>query len=108
MALNENEILKRKEVALAAIKSAFGTVADEYGATEFVNHHLKELEAEYWVKHLGSAKPTPKSVFGILELRSHWDEDCVFDFTLPEEVTNYVISVRFNENGEVEEISMES
>ena len=108
MALNENEILKRKEVALAAIKSVLGTEADEYGATEFVNHHLVELEAEYWVKHLGPEKPMPKSVLGLLELRSQCNEGCVFDFTLPEKVTDYVISVRFNENNEVEEITMES
>ena len=31
-----------------------------------------------------------------------------FDFTLPEDVTDYVISVRFGGSGQVEEISMES
>jgi len=46
-------------------------------------------------------------------LRSHWGDDDdngleVFDFTLPDDVTDYVISVRFDANGEVEEISMES
>jgi hypothetical protein len=54
-------------------------------------------------------------VLDILELQSHWssgDEDDggieIFDFTLPEGITNYVISVRFNEAGQVEEITMES
>ena len=32
----------------------------------------------------------------------------VFDFTLSDEVTDYVISVRFDEAGSVEEVSMES
>lgn len=108
MALNEIEIQKRTVIALAAIKSAFGTEADEYGATEFVNHHIEELDAEYWKKHLGTEKPAPNKVLEILVLRDHWDEDCAFDFTLPEEVTDYVISVRFNEEGAVEEITMES
>jgi hypothetical protein len=31
-----------------------------------------------------------------------------FDFTLPDGVTNYIISVKFDEAGEVSEISMES
>ena len=31
-----------------------------------------------------------------------------FDFTLPDEVTNYVICVRYDDDGEVEDISMES
>ncbi len=46
-------------------------------------------------------------------LRSHWgdeDDDGIdtFDFTLPEDVTDSVISVRFDEKGQVEEITMES
>ena len=48
-------------------------------------------------------------------LRSHWgdeeeDEDGIdtFDFTLPEDVTDYVISVHFDEEGAVDDISMES
>ena len=47
----------------------------------------------------------------MLVLREHWggdDEIETFDFTLPEDVTDYVISVRFDESGQVEEISMES
>jgi len=46
-----------------------------------------------------------------LVLRSHWggaqDID-VFDFTLPHEATNHVISVRFDDNGAVKYISKES
>jgi hypothetical protein len=49
----------------------------------------------------------------MLELRSHWGAEAedgldTFDFTLPDDVTNYVIAVRFNEDGEVHDISMES
>lgn len=47
----------------------------------------------------------------ILQLRDHWggdDELETFDFTLLDEATQYVISVIFDESGEIEEISMES
>lgn len=49
----------------------------------------------------------------ILVLRSHWGEDDkdgidTFDISLPDDVTNYVISVGFDEDGNVAEITMES
>ena len=55
--------------------------------------------------------PEPTRVLDILQLRDHWggdDELETFDFTLPDEATQYVISVRFDDAGEIEEISMES
>ena len=49
----------------------------------------------------------------ILTLRSHWSEDDeqgidTFDLTLPNDVTDYVISVSFDEKGKVVEITLES
>lgn len=113
MPANEREIKKRTEIALSAIKAAYGTTDDEFGATLFVSHHLEELDVSYWEKYLKTASPEPIRVLDILTLRSHWgdeDEDGIdtFDFSLPGEITDYVISVRFNENGSVEDISMES
>jgi len=113
MPTNTAEVAKREKAALAAIRSAFGTAEDEFGATMFVSHHLEEIEASYWQTHLGTDKPEPVRVLDILSLRSHWGDDDddgidVFDFTLPGEVTDYVISVRFDDDGEVDEISMES
>ena len=113
MAEAEAEIKRRTSAALAAIRQAFGTEADEYGATLFVSHHLAEIDASYWEKHFGTAKPDPSRVLDLLELRSHWGDDDAdgidtFDFTLPEDATNYVVSVRFDEDGQVEQISMES
>ncbi|MDZ4405913.1 DUF2004 domain-containing protein [Prosthecobacter sp.] len=113
MSPNTSEIEKRRETALAAIKTAYGTEEDEFGATMFVSHHLEELDASYWLKHLQAASPEPTRVLDMLVLRSHWgDEDengiDTFDFTLPDEITNYVISVRFSEDGSVNDISMES
>ncbi len=98
----------REKAAIKAIKSAYGTPEQEDGVTLFAEHHIEELEPEYWVKHLGIKNPDPKKVLDLLVLREHWDEDRVFDFTLPENVTDYVISVEFDDNGEIEDITMES
>jgi len=113
MTVNAKETEKRTQLALSAIKSAYGTPEDEFGATMFVSHHLEELDGNYWEKHLETSSPEPIRVLDILTLRSHWgdeDEDGIdtFDFTLPDDVTDYVISVRFDEDGTVEDISMES
>jgi hypothetical protein len=114
MLITPYEIQRREKAALAAIKKAFGTEEDEFGATLFVSHHLDEIDGIYWQKHLGTAQPDPSRVLDLLELRSHWGEEDddegigTFDFTLPAGITNYVISVRFDGDGQVEEISMES
>lgn len=98
---------------MAAIESALGTEADEYGATLFASHHLEEIEPEYWLKHLKKTKPEHREIVRLLKLKCHWSSDNesgldVFDFELPDEISNYVVSVRFNARGEVDEISMES
>lgn len=113
MTVDAKEIEKRTKLALSAIKAAYGTSGDEFGATMFVSHHLDELDSSYWEKHLKTASPEPILVLDILTLRSHWgdeDDDGIdtFDFTLPDDVTDYVISVRFDENGTIEDITMES
>ncbi len=107
------EIERRKNAAISAIQNGFGTDEDEYGATLFVSHHLEEIEGDYWQEHLGAHEPDPKKVLDILVLRSHWGDEYshdmdTFDFTLPGDITDYVISVCFGESGEVEEITMES
>src|SRR5215831_715879 len=107
------EIQRRTTAALLAIKQAMNESDDDCSVKLFVSHHLQELDAAYWKKHAGTPRPSPKKVLDLLELRSHWgeeDEDGIdtFDFTLPGDVTQYVICVRFDENGEVEDIEMES
>ncbi len=107
------ELERRKNAAIIAIKNAFDTEEDEYGATLFVSHHLEELEEDYWQANLGNPSPEPRQVLDILVLESHWgDENSngmdTLDFTLPGEITNYLISVSFDGAGEVEEITMES
>jgi hypothetical protein len=111
MPIDDATIQKRTESARAAIKAAYGTEDDEYGATLFVSHHLEEIESAYWEKHFGTVKPEPSKILDALVLRSEFEDDDeidTFDFTLPEEVTDYVICVTFDDEGEVVDISMES
>ncbi|WP_150050984.1 DUF2004 domain-containing protein [Methylomonas rhizoryzae] len=104
------EVEKRQKLALDAIKHAFGTEAGEDSVNLFVGHHLEELPQSYWQQHLGSSTPKPTAVIGLLQLRSSWGEDDIefFDFTLPDEVTDYVVSVHFDGAGKIDGISMES
>ncbi len=113
MPTDETELSRREKVALEAIRRSLGTEAGEFGATLFTSHHLEELEQSYWQTHLKTDRPEPAQVIELLRLQSHWsdgDEDGIdtLDFGLPGEVSNYLLSVRFDENGEVSEISMES
>ena len=94
--------------ALEGIKRSFGTERGEYGIDEFVSHHLDELPKNYWQKHLGTDVPSGEEVINLLVLRSKWEDEEVYDFTLPEEATDYVVSVSFDENGSIESIEMES
>jgi hypothetical protein len=108
--MTSTESAKRQALALEAINQAFGTVAGEDGVNLFIEHHLEELPAAYWKEHLNTETPDPKAVLGLLELRSAWGDDDLeyFDFTLPGDVTDYVVSVKFDDEGKVSEISMES
>jgi hypothetical protein len=116
---NAKEVQRRTKAALRAIKQAMKNDSDEdSGVKLFVAHHLQELDDAYWKKHAGTVNPKPADVLPLLELCSHWGEDeegdidddgiDTFDFTLPGDVTQYVISVTFDEDGEVEDIAMES
>ena len=64
-------------------------------------------QESYWEKHLGNSNPSKEKVIDLLILRSKWDDEEVYDFTLPDEVTDYVLSVSF-EDGSIEDITMES
>jgi hypothetical protein len=105
------EVARRTALALTAIKQSAADA--ESGIDLFASHHLEELDPAYWQQHTGTPRPSREQVLGLLVLRSHWDEEGddgmdVFDFTLPGDVTDYVISVRFDGNGAVEDVSMES
>jgi len=88
-------------LALDAIKQSFGTEAGENSINLFVEHHLAELPQSYWQQHLGTDTPEPSAVIGLLRFSSSWGDDEIeyFDFTLPDEVTDYVVSVHFDSAG---------
>ena len=100
--------MNNQKTALQAIKKSSGTEQGEYGVDLFVSHHLEELPESYWQKHLDTSSPGVEEVIDILVLRSKWEGEEVYDFTLPGEVTDYVVSVSFDEDGEVDDIVMES
>jgi Protein of unknown function (DUF2004) len=105
------ELARREAAARQAIKNGFDMEDEDSGVAMFVAFHLEELEASYWQQHLDTARPDPAAVLDILELRGCSGEDDEMeyvDFTLPGKVTDYVISVRFDGKGKVDEISMES
>lgn len=113
MTASREEIERRRNSAINAIRRAHGTLTRGQGATLFVSHHLNELDEEFWLKHCGVACPDAKQVLDILVLKSHWSEEDddgieTFDFTLPGDVTDYVISVEFDGHGDVSRLSMES
>jgi hypothetical protein len=104
---------KRCAAALRAIKSLYGKPDGEFGPTLFVSHHLEEIEGAYWRRTVGVARPTPKQVLNALVLIKSWSSDengniDVFDFGLPDNASNYVLAVRFRDDGEVADVSMES
>ena len=73
MNIENDEVLRRKTLALAAIKKTFGTEEGEYGANLFVSHHLDEIDEEYWISHLGTDTPDGMKILGLLTLR--WPSD---------------------------------
>ena len=113
MPTDKIELSRRTKTAFEAIRRSLGTEAGEYGATLFAAHHLDELDPSYWQTHLKIDRPTPAQVIELLCLHSHRSDDDddglnTLDFGLPDDVSNYVLCVRFDENGEIVEISMES
>ena len=100
--------MSNKAKALEGIRNAFGTEQGEYSIDEFVSHHMDELPRAYWEKHLNTETPSNEQVIGLLVLRSKWDDEEVYDFTLPDDVTDYVVSVSFDDEGNIEGIEMES
>jgi hypothetical protein len=98
--------------AREAIKSLIGKPEGEDNVTLFLEHHLAELEPEYFSSTYGSTTPEATQIVDSLVFVHSWSSEDdgtvdVFDFSLPGSVTDYLLSVRFS-GDEVKEISMES
>lgn len=100
--------MSNEKRALEGIKRSSGTEQGEYSINLFISHHLNELQQSYWEKHLGVSKPTNEQVIDLLTLCCKWEDVEIYDFTLPDDATNYVISVSLDDAGLIEDISMES
>lgn len=117
MSASSQEISRREAVARAHIDAVYGTPEDEFGVTLFVSHHLSELEASYWLKHTGTSTPDAQEVLRLLEVCFNAEEEDLeeeeepldtLDFSLPDNVTNYLICVEFDNSGNVTRVAMES
>ncbi|OTG67948.1 hypothetical protein B9T25_08195 [Acinetobacter sp. ANC 4470] len=113
--MNNTELIQRLEQkARAAMLSAYQSDTDGNEVHLYAEHHLEELEPDYWLKNLGTTTPQPLQVLNMLELSPHvdWmleeDENYRIDFTLPEEVTQYVLCVELDRDETLVGISMES
>ena len=96
--------------AIARVRSE-----DEHRVGEYIAHQLDQIEQDEWKKVLPEgADATADTVREVLSLRSIWgtyDEDGLslhLDYGLPASLTDYVIAVRIDATGEIEDISMES
>ncbi|WP_335952685.1 DUF2004 domain-containing protein [Acinetobacter higginsii] len=113
-AMSEQAIVERREqLARIAMREALENQQAEDSVELFIQHHLEEVEPAYWKKHFATSTPSPILVLEFLVLTHQWqDEDLdsydMLDFTLPDEITNYVICVSFDSKGQVIDISMES
>lgn len=104
---------KQQAKALEKIKSLYGTEEGEFGPTLFVSHHLEELEKSTLLDIFGVDKPDAAQILNALVLVDSWSSDDdgkidTFDFSLPGNVTDYLLSVRFDDDGEIDEVSLES
>lgn len=120
MSQSNDEVERRRLIGLAAIASALDSTDSidtpddgDQAVKLFVTHHLRELPAEYWLDRCGVVRPDPRQVLELLVLESHWGEEDEegldnFDFSLPGNVTQYVLSVGFDDDGRVSSLSMES
>jgi len=111
MPANPDEIKRREVAARAAINNAFATADAESEVALFISHHLEEIEPAYWKQHFSTETPDSHRILDSLVLQSHWGGDNeidTFDFTLPNDATNYLISVSFDDAGHVSGVAMES
>lgn len=102
-------------LARAAIAADSGTEAGEHSVDLMVSHHLEELSKEQLAELFGVASPGPRIFLDRLVLDHNQylveAEGWVFrslDYSLPGELTDYVLCVRFGEDGLVTGIEMES
>ena len=111
--MDNQDVAARETTARAGLLARLGTREAERGVTLFVTHHLDELPESYWREHVGVTRPEPRQILDALVLRDAWasdDDDVIdtYDFTLPNDVTDYVLGVRIGPEGLIDSVTMES
>ncbi|MDM1019841.1 DUF2004 domain-containing protein [Acinetobacter sp. VNK23] len=107
--MTEISLQQREKLARIAMRTELENQQAGESVELFIRHHLEEIEPEYWQEHFATATPTVLQVLDALILISQWgDNSEKLDFTLADDVTDYVICVSFDSKGQVIDISMES
>ncbi|RJG48638.1 DUF2004 domain-containing protein [Motilimonas pumila] len=92
--------------ALNAIEAAIGTEQGEYSIDLFISHHLNLLSEDDWQQLIGKPAPSAKDMIASLDLVDQWEQ--TYDFALLNQVSDYLLSVTFDDQGAVSNIAMES
>jgi hypothetical protein len=104
------------EISRDAFKAEF-TANPEGEVSIYLSHHAEELGQKDLLRIFGIEDPDDLDINHLLEalqlkrigLYPGSEEYCaVFDYTIDEEATDYILSVEFNADGEVYGISMDS
>lgn len=112
----QSTVEKRVAEAHVALLSDLKSAGDDNEVKEYIEHHLDELEKGYWSEVCGSSNPSVCEVAIKLTVQPFWLEEALqgesdldrVDFTLPRDVTDYVLCVEYSEDGEFQNISMQS
>ena len=120
MNMAKGETEKRMVEAKVALVNNLALPNDESSVRSYIEHHLVEVDDEYWVTVFGESKPSISVVASKMVIHPFWYEEALdgeadldrVDFTLPDNeddaVTNYLLCVEYSEEGQLEGISMES
>ncbi len=95
----------RQQVALYTIKNSQETPFWDGGVKPFLVHHLDVIDGSYWEGEIGTPNPSYSDVLEIIMFKQYSEDNQALDFTLPGNVTDYVIRVEFSQTDEVLNIS---
>ncbi|RYZ93972.1 MAG: DUF2004 domain-containing protein, partial [Moraxellaceae bacterium] len=87
--LNQEIKMSKEKIARLALTDSLVTGRFKENVLLFVEHHLEEVEPEYWQKHFGSTQPAVQEVIEKLVLHDN-SEGNLLDFTLSDDTTQYV------------------
>ena len=105
------------EIARDALKADYAEKPDDGSAGVYLSHHAEELGEKDLLKIFGIADPDELDIDHLLDalqlkrigLYPGSEGYCaVFDYTIDQEATDYILAVEFDSDGELCGISMDS